>query len=108
MTDEIIIRMVQETGKLLAGSPWHEGARHVLPSYNALLQAAKENHPDDPIIRVLPTVELVDDGDIKAQQLNILFTQLRISLEALRSASSSGTAERPHINSILANVSLSG
>ena len=52
----------------------------MLPSYNALLQAAKENHPDDPIIRVLPAIELGEEGDIRAQQLNILFTQLRIAI----------------------------
>src|SRR5262249_50632963 len=93
---------------LLATSPWHEEGTHVVPSYNALLQAAKENHPDDPIIRILPPLEL-GDGGIRAPQLNILFTQLRIALESLRSGNNgTSTAERPNISSILASVSLSG
>lgn len=56
MTDEAIIRITQESCKVLSGVPWHSECKYLLPSYNALLQAAKANHPEDPFISALPTI----------------------------------------------------
>ena len=47
MTDETILRMVEETTKVLSRTDSYVSAKHLTPSYNALLQAAKENHPPE-------------------------------------------------------------
>jgi hypothetical protein len=84
MNDKGIILMAHETCKVLSNVPWHVTCNYLVPSYNALLQAAKANHPDDPFIGVLSSVQLNEDDGLNGPQMNILFTQLRIALESLQ------------------------
>jgi RNA polymerase sigma factor (sigma-70 family) len=77
------------------------------------LRAAKANHPEDPFISALPTVEPDREEDsINPPQLNVLFIQLRIALELLQEKSHAveGTGKRKpspldDIESRLADVS---
>src|SRR5947209_7066554 len=92
MSDETIVRMIEETSKILSRLEWMVPATHLLPTYSALLRAARENHPDDPFLGALPAFGSGTE-EINAPQLNILFTQLRIALESFqRSARSVGAA----------------
>jgi hypothetical protein len=84
MTDKGIIQMAQETCKVLTHVPWHVTCNYLIPSYNALLQAAKANHPDEPFINVLTSIQLNEEDGLNGPQMNILFTQLRIALESLQ------------------------
>src|SRR5438067_13639078 len=86
MNDETILRMVEETCKVLSRLDFFVSAKHFMPSYNALLQAARENHPDDRFLGVLPILGLGGEEEINAPQLHILFTQLRVALESLQQA----------------------
>lgn len=84
MKDEAIWRIAKQTAKVLSGMQFFMSCKHVLPSYHALLLAAKTNHPDDPFLAALPTLE-PEEGEENAvapPQLNILFTQLYLALES--------------------------
>lgn len=78
MTDRTILRLVKETTELLGKIIPGYDVESVVPSYNAVLAAAQENHPKDKFINALAPIESVDS----AVELSILFTQLRIALEA--------------------------
>jgi hypothetical protein len=96
MTDEMILRLVNETSQLLGEVPWHQECHHLMPSYLALLQAARSNHPDEVYLNVAfpaadPTVKT--DG-INPVELRILFTQLRIVLESLQPERAAGVEPR--------------
>jgi hypothetical protein len=78
MKDSTILDLAGTTATLLKRMEFHESADKVAPSYNALLGAAKENHPENPFLSSLEPV----DGKINKNQLQILFTQLRIVVEA--------------------------
>ena len=87
MKDEYILRMIAETCKTLSDMHWSTECRHLHGPYNALLQAAKANHPNDPFLSALPQLvrQMNDEGReeaINSSEMNILFTQLRIALEA--------------------------
>jgi hypothetical protein len=83
MKDEAIWRIAKHTAKVLAGMQFFMSCKHLLPSYHALLVAAKANHPEDPFLNALPVLEPDgDDNAIGPPQLNILFTQLYLALES--------------------------
>ena len=79
MTDRTIIKMAEESTALLRQIPVGFDATNIVPSFNAILAEAKANHPDDVFIKALSAIESSDN----AFDLAILFTQLRIALEAL-------------------------
>jgi hypothetical protein len=82
MKDETIIKIAEDTAKTLAGMQFFEPCGQLMPTYNALIKAAKGNHPDEPFLQALPeSNEMVEDG---VNQLKILFSQLRIALDSLR------------------------
>lgn len=84
MKDEAIWRIAKQTAKVLSNMQFFMNCKHLLPSYQALLLAAKANHPDDPFLNALPVLDLqdVDDQTVAPPQLNILFTQLYLALES--------------------------
>jgi hypothetical protein len=96
MTDELILRLVDETCQVLARMEFFMPCRHLIPSYNALVQATQVNHPDDPYLNTaFPLLDASENGGrldkhggdasaITPPQLRILFTQLRIILESLQ------------------------
>ncbi|MBV9851512.1 MAG: hypothetical protein JO250_17735 [Armatimonadetes bacterium] len=105
MKDEYLIRMIAETCKTLSEIHWPTECRYLPGSYNALLQAARTNHPDDPFLKALPAAKdegsrskttpippgpfpppaAKDEGEaVTTAEMNILFAQLRIALEALQ------------------------
>src|ERR1700675_3444461 len=92
MNDETILRMVEETCKVLSRLDFFVSGKHFVPSYNALLQAAKENHPDDRFLGVLPILGLGDGDEIHVPQMSVLFAQLRVALESLQPASRRASA----------------
>lgn len=96
MTDTLILRLVDETCKVLARMEFFNPCTYLIPSYNALVQAAQANHPDDPYLNtafpllqpggtVARSEKHHEDADaVNPPQLRILFTQLRIILESLQ------------------------
>jgi hypothetical protein len=81
MTDDVILRMIKETCEILKVMEFHEDCRPLMPTYTALIAAAQENHPQDPFIR---TISSVEDIGVDPNVMRILFTQLRIALESFR------------------------
>ena len=73
--------MVEETTKVLSRTDSYVSARHLKPSYNELIEAAKENHPDDRFLSVLPVLDVDEQHDITAPQMHVLFAQRRVALE---------------------------
>jgi hypothetical protein len=79
MKDEIIRRILDETCQALKGVHFPVQTPHLIPSYNALLTAAKDNHPNDSFLRVL---EPLEPGESGPEEMRVLFAQLRIVLES--------------------------
>jgi hypothetical protein len=56
-----------------------------VPSYNALIQAAKGNHPEDSFLDALPVIpNSGGESGISVAELQALLGQLRIALESMR------------------------
>jgi Pentapeptide repeats (8 copies) len=110
MNDETIIRLVEETCRVLAKMEFPQSCSHLQPSYNTLVEAAKANHPEDLFLRTLPTIPYVpyEGKGVAPQEMHILFTQLRIALEALQDEGGGAAPRRYTARSILADVDLSG
>jgi hypothetical protein len=86
MTDAALIRIAEETIQALSPVVVMNLAHQMVPSYHALLQAAKANHPNDPFIGGLSPLEFKTDNDyITVGEMIALFAQLRIALESLQS-----------------------
>ena len=83
MRDDVIVRMVQETCKVLSEMHPYEECRSLVPSYNALLDAARANHPEESFLKVLPSLPDREDSHVSSGNFQILFAQLRIMLEGL-------------------------
>ena len=82
MDDKIILKIAESTAHMLSKADFPISVSHIIPSYNAILKSAKENHPDDEFLSMLnPVGEDIGDGFF---QLGILFAQLRIIVEALQ------------------------
>lgn len=81
MRDEILVRLLEDTCKKLEKVRFPVETPHLAPTYNAMLGAAKENHPGHPYLRFLEL--LPPDAQPGPEELNILFGQLRIVLEAI-------------------------
>jgi hypothetical protein len=81
MTDKAILSMANQTSEILSEAPWHVDCKALLPSYNALLTAAKENHPEDSFLRALTSLDPNQEGDVNAPVLSVLLAQLRMALE---------------------------
>jgi hypothetical protein len=107
MTDELILRLVDETCKGLGRMEFFNPCAHLIPSYNAVVRAAQANHPDDPYLNTLfpilqpnenaerPDKHGSDGSGINPPLLRILFTQLRIILESLQEGQASPSGAPP-------------
>ena len=85
MNDAIIIRMATETIQHLRHAIPVSSCPYMVPSYNALVTAARANHPDDTFLKALePLPTTGDDRDcISIAEITALFAQLAIALESL-------------------------
>ncbi len=98
MKDQALIRIAEETTKALKEAHPYSSARRTVPSYNALLQAAKANHPGDPFLSALPLFDLNQEGrgceedNTSTAEMIALFAQIRIVLEALMEESGTPVA----------------
>jgi hypothetical protein len=81
MTDDVILRMIEESCAILKVMEFHENCRPLQPTYKFIIAAARENHPQDSFIRTLASI---DDIGEDPNVMRVLFTQLRIALEAIR------------------------
>jgi hypothetical protein len=91
MTDTTIIRIAEETSRALEDAHPFSQCLLLVPSYNALLQAAKANHPDDPFLRVLTTLSANGEvNSISVAELRALLGQLRIALESMQEEHAAG------------------
>lgn len=85
MNDSTIIRMATETVQHLRNAISVGPALYMVPSYNALLTAAKANHPEDVFLKALTTLPVKgEDGDhISIAEISALFAQIAVALESL-------------------------
>lgn len=88
MNDATIIRIATETTRHLGNAISVSPAPHMTPSYNALLLAARANHPGDPFLSALsPLPSPGESGacgeSVCVAEITALFAQLAIALESL-------------------------
>lgn len=84
MTDDAIVRIAEVSADAMKHMDPHIHSAYLIPSYVALLAAAKANHPNDPFISSLASIEVPNgDNEIRVGELRVLFGQLRIALESL-------------------------
>jgi len=81
MNDELLVRLLEDTCRKLEKVRFPVETPHLAPVYNALLASAKANHPGHLYLGVLE--QLPPDARPGPEELNILFGQLRIVLEAI-------------------------
>lgn len=91
MKDETIIRIITESAEVLSKVHFPVEYQYLHHSYNALLRAAKTNHPQDAFLGVLPEVEN-GTGGVSGPEMGVLFAQLRIALESLQESAESRDA----------------
>lgn len=85
MKDATIVRMLEETCSMLKHVDAYVSCTHLVPSYNALLTAAKANHPNDPFLSalsLLPTNS--NEKGCGSSEIRVLFAQMRIALESFQ------------------------
>lgn len=91
MKDEALIRIAEQTSQSLMGMDPHCSARRIVPSYNAMLQAAKANHKDEPFLNCLTPLEVNTKNDqedhVSIGEVVALFAQIRLVLESLQAES---------------------
>ena len=95
MKDETVLRLVQDASQKLEHVRFPVTTPNLIPVYNALLAAAKANHPGDSFLALLPALT---EGETGPEEMRVLLGQLRIVLEALhdeRTASPSSGAGFP-------------
>jgi len=92
MKDEILVRLVQDACQKLEHVHFPVATPHLVPIYDALLAAAKANHPGDPYLSLLPALA---DGETGPEEMRVLLGQLRILLEALQDESGAGAPGSP-------------
>jgi hypothetical protein len=80
MNDTILLKLIHETIGHLKHAISVSPALQLIPSYNAVLAAAKTNHPDHPFLKVLEPLE--PNGElISIAEMSALFAQIGIVLE---------------------------
>lgn len=83
MPDSFLLKMIEQMTSALGASAGMEPCGQLIGSYNALVQTAKTNHPDDPFLRHLGSIDT--EGYINAPQLLALLGQLRLVLKSWES-----------------------
>ena len=84
MNDRTIIRILEETSHGLERMHGFEPCQFLLPSYNALLEAARANHPEDRFLGVLPNLDVEKADEITSGSVQVLVSQLRIAIESMQ------------------------
>ena len=84
MTDTAIIRVAEETARGLANVDGEWEFKRLVPIYNGLVHAAKANHPNDPFLSTISTVETGEEGTPCVGEMRILFGLVRIALDSMR------------------------
>ena len=87
MNDATILRMAAETVRHLGNAISVGPATYMVPSYNALVAAARANHRDDTFLKMLEPLDLSGDkhGEtISIAEITALFAQLAIAVESLQ------------------------
>ena len=96
MKDITLVRMLDEARKGLEGVNFPARTPHLLPAYNALLMAARANHPEDVFLQALEPIEnrggeeRREDGrrdrrdvpECGPEEMRVLFGQLYICMES--------------------------
>jgi len=88
MKDITLVRMLDEARKGLEGVNFPAKTPHLLPAYNALLMAARANHPDDVFLHMLPPIEnrvvegRRDGPECGPEEMRVLFGQLYICMQS--------------------------
>lgn len=80
MKDETLVRLLQDACKNLERVNFPVTTPNLIPVYNALLSAAKANHPGHSYLSILP---ILNEGETGPEEMRVLLGQLRIVLEAL-------------------------
>ena len=124
MRDEVILRLLEDACKSLKDVSFPVQTPHLAPVYNALLAAARANHPNEPFFQALTPIERRDDEyeeeededeqgrgggrpdrsrhrrrrgedvSVAPEELRVLMGQLRIALESFRQQTSPSEASR--------------
>jgi hypothetical protein len=89
--DEMLVRMIEEASKSLSQVDGYQNCSLLVGSYNALLQAAKANHPNDPFLSALERLDKEED-DVTVAVMRVLLGQMRIALESLSGSGMPGSA----------------
>lgn len=84
MTDNVLLLMIEEITKPLSKGEGDSPCAEMIPSYNAILSAAKGNHPEDLFLGNLLPID--KGGFVNVSQLLALFALLRFVLEWLQTA----------------------
>ena len=80
MRDETLIRLAADANEKLAHVRFPATTPYLAPAYNAVLAAAQANHPEEVFFMALTPITKDEAGP---EEMNVLFGQLRIVLEAL-------------------------
>lgn len=83
MNDEILLRLIKDAGNKLERVHFPVETPHLLPVYDALLEAVQANHPENAFLRVLRPLSGESKNGTTPEELKVLLGQLRIVLESL-------------------------
>ena len=127
MRDEVILRLLEDACKGLKDVSFPVQTPHLAPVYNALLAAARANHPNEPFFQALTPIERRDDAyeeedeneeargggrmdrsrhrrgrgedvSVAPEELRVLMGQLRIALESFRQQQPSMPSEASRLD----------
>jgi hypothetical protein len=90
MTDAMIVRLATETVRHLQNAISVHPALSMVPSYNAVLAAARANHPEDPFLAVLAPLPTSGDDVLSIAEVNALFAQIAIVVQSLAEEKQNG------------------
>ena len=82
MKDALLIKLITQTVKHLGDAISVSPANHMIPSYNAILVAAQENHPNHPFLSRLQSPLADAEITISVAEMTALFAQIGIVLES--------------------------
>ena len=99
MNDAAILKMINATTETLSMmESWNE-CDYLAAPYNALLVAARENHPNDSFLMAMPMI-LAGEYKINGPGLNVLYRQLRVAIESILEEKKSTDGSEPIAGSV--------
>ncbi len=95
MMDTTIARMAEEVAAGLKHVDGEMEFKRLVPIYNGLVTAAQANHPQDPFLSMITSID-ANRGEeyISAAEMRILFGLLRLALESLQNPTKTEESER--------------